>query len=222
MIFFFAPKKEKLYSATYRIRVTEDTNRKSKVTGNPVAATVQLIANRLTAAMYKHTISAVANTKEGGTLFDVRITNLDDSSRIKEWLTNRGLLQFREMYIPQEILPAIDLADSILQAENADSKEITPTKINTADTVAAISPEVKALLDSMTVSEQKEVLLSKGLASLLQGIGLGTQIGNVKVRDTALLGELFRRKEVIKSLPSDAQYCFGKMFYPKKKHNRTR
>lgn len=209
---FFAPKKEKLYSATYRIRVTEDTSRKSLVPGNPVAATVQLIDNRLTAALYKHTISAVANTEEGGTLFDVRISNLDDSSRIKEWLTNRGLLQFREMYMPQEILPAINLADSILQAENAGSKEINPAKINTADTVAAISPEVKALLDSMTVSEQKEVLLSKGLASLLQGIGLATQIGKVKVRDTARLGELFRRKEVINSLPSDAQYCFGKPF----------
>lgn len=207
---FFAPKKEKLYSATYRIRVTEDTSRKSEVTGNPVAATVQLIANRLTAAMYKHTISAVANTEEGGTLFDVRITNLDDSSRIKEWLTNRGLLQFREMYMPQEVLPAINLADSILQAENAGPKEINPAKINTADTVAAISPEVKALLDSMSFSEQQDQLRSKGISSLLQVSYSPAELGVVKIKDTARLGELFRRKEIVNSLPSDAQYCFGK------------
>ncbi|MBN8673990.1 MAG: hypothetical protein J0L56_07640 [Chitinophagales bacterium] len=204
---FFAPKKETLYSATYRIRVTEDTSRKSQVTGNPVAATVQLIANRLTAAMYKHSISAVANTEEGGTLFDVRISNLDDSSRIKEWLTSRGLLQFREMYTPQEILPAINLADSILQAENAGSEEI-----NTADTVAAISPEVKALLDSMNFSEQQELQRSKGISSLLQVSYSPAELGVVKIKDTARLGELFRRKELIYSLPSDAQYCFGKTF----------
>ncbi len=207
---FFAPKNETLFSATYRIRVTEDTIRKTLVPGNPIAATVQLIANRLTAAMYKHTISAVANTEEGGTLFDVRITNLDDSSRIKEWLTNRGLLQFREMYTPQEILPAINLADSILQVENAGPKEINPAKINTADTVAAISPEVKALLDSMNFSEQKELQRSKGISSLLQISYSSAELGVVKIKDTASLGELFRRKELIYSLPSDAQYCFGK------------
>ncbi len=218
---FFAPKNQTLFSATYRIRVTEDTSRTSLVSGNPVAATVQLIANRLTAAMYKHTISAVANTEEGGTLFDVRISNLDDSSRIKEWLTNRGLLQFREMYTAQEILPALHHADSILQAETAGSEEINPDTINTADTVAALSPEVKALLDSMEISKQKEVLLSKGLASLLQTTGYGAEAGIIKTSDTARLGELFRRKELINILPSDAQYCFGKTFYVANNSNET-
>lgn len=204
---FFAPKKEKLYSATYRIRVTEDTSRNSLVPGNPVAATIQLIANRLTAAMYKHTISAVANTEEGGTLFDVRISNLDDSSRCKELLTRRGLIQFREMYMQEEILYALTVADSLLQMENKPTTEIKRADTATIDN---ISPEVKALLDSMNFSEQQELQRSKGISSLLQISYSPAELGVVKIKDIARLGELFRRKELIYSLPSDAQYCFGK------------
>lgn len=206
---FFAPKNEKLYSATYRIRVKEDTSRKSRVAGNPVAATINILSKRLAAATYKHEITAVTNSGEGGTLFDARISNMDDSTRCKELLTRRGLIQFREMYMLQDISSAINVADSILQAENGMVPETKPA--DTANT-GNISPEVKALLDSMNFSEQQELKRSSGIVSILQLEGYAAEIGTIKIRDTARLGELFRRKEVINSMPFDAQYCFGKTF----------
>lgn len=206
---FFAPKKENLYSATYRLRVAEDTGRKSRVTSNPFAATINILSNRLAAATYKYEITAVTNTDKGVTLFDTRISNMDDSNRCKELLTRRGLIQFREMYIPQEISSAITVADSLLQMENKPEPETKPADTTTTDN---ISPEIKALLDSMNFSEQQELQRSKGISSLLQATYSYAEIGVVKTRDTARLGELFRRKEVVNNLPSDAQYCFGKTF----------
>lgn len=214
---FFARESKALYSATYRIRVTEDTSRKSLVPGNPVAATINILSKRLAAATYKQEITAVTNTDKGVTLFDARISNMDDSNRCKELLIRRGLIQFREMYMLQDISPAINVADSILQAENGVAPETKPADTANTDN---ISPEVKALLDSMSFSEQQVKLHSKGIVSILQVTGYTAEIGTIKIRDTARLGELFRRKEVTNSLPFDAQYCFGKTFSRQQSSNR--
>jgi hypothetical protein len=195
-----------VYDGEYRLRLTRfDTTMSA---AKALVHTKNILKLRLDVAQLEYTFTfnePAAN--EDPIYLGVSIKNMKDTTITQRMLFTTGMLQFREVYLPEETPIFIATIDKVAKQKQTQTQQVAATPKPERD---SMHPDVKALLDTLEQINPVQQMTNEGLNRLVSGNVVGTSwYFLVKVKDTAELGEIARTTEVMQSAPADARYCYG-------------
>jgi preprotein translocase subunit SecD len=200
LYFRIAFKPIKKFRAEYLVKV-EPVERTG--TKPALAQFAIILEERLKTAGYEYKIK-----KGNNETLSVLISNLTDTVRSGNILTNNSRIQFRELYTVPELTNSL-IAVSELAAKLFPPKEEPISKISND----SISPEVRDLLDSMDAGNEEEKKAEVGIYSLLHDIPINGSsagyVGKVFPKDTLLLMDMLRSRKVKQQSPFDVEFYYG-------------
>ena len=201
-VFFLSEKikKNKLikeYSLEYTIEAKPD---KESALPFSLFKIIEVLEKRLETTYYNYNIEKSGNSRVHVSLFDILDTSFPTSI-----LTSNGRVQFRELYNIFETKEMLVAAFGIKEdkdppPEKEDSGSRKTVKL--AENLGpAVEPEKNPLLSLIEFSQPYK--------SETDSTIYPSEIGRVKLKDTAAIVELFRSQKVRLLTPADLQLCFG-------------
>jgi SecD/SecF fusion protein len=195
------------YNIHYTIKAEPETNSKYPFS---ITKIVQVLGKRLETAGYKHEI------KDGGSnTIQVFLYEMEDTLSPAYILTSNGRVQFREIYNSGELVQMLTEAIKVISETKSSSgkKIIAPAKRD------SMSKEVSSLLDSIEMDENRKtenedildvVQFSQPYSADTSRILIfPSEIGMIKLKDTAGIRKIFKNERVQQVSPADIQLTFG-------------
>jgi SecD/SecF fusion protein len=157
--------------------------------------------------------------RQGSRRIVVEMPGVDDPARVRELLRGTARLEFRLMADPNELASSRDRIFQFYQnfRETPAAAPVAPvapvdTLLAEGEAPAADTAAVPAAtrVDDLLAQDAPETASANPLAAVLRPIpGESVIFGAVAVRDTARAGELLRRDEVRRLLPSGVNLLFS-------------
>jgi len=202
-------KTKALYNGTFSIQAAKTGTQMT------IKDVKKILEKRLATGNYVHQIKIETDNS-----LRVIVKGMRDTALIKEILTARARIQFRETYILGDLVEpftkALEIEAGKRKAKLLPEAEKTPAPGN-------LSKEVSSLLDSLDYHEAKSKISDNNPNSLIdfsyiQGDSQSTVLGKVRSEDTAAVRQLLMEPAVTALTPLYLEYYFGKEFYQQNKH----
>lgn len=155
--------------------------------------TISIIKRRLKASGVDHSVISHDSGR-----FVIKAQKLFDSSLVKQIITARGILSFRETYVLDELLPSIEKANALLARRYASRLPDEP-----ADTVNLPVPDP---LDSLDFFKNPLLALLNIPEEEVVPSGYARRYASVALKDTPALGAFLRADSVLSLFPKDASF----------------
>lgn len=208
-------KRIKKYSLEYSIEAEPD---KGSALPFSLSKIADILEKRLQAAEYKFKIEKSGKTRINVSLFDITDTSFPTSI-----LTANNRVQFRELYTINEVTVMLESSIGVMQGTDPVPVKKTKTT-DLKDTVAGKESDLAESLEPSSEVEKNTALslieFSHPYQSETGAYTYPSEIGMVKLKDTAATLALFRNEKIRLITPADLQIRFGepdKNFHKEKK-----
>jgi SecD/SecF fusion protein len=135
-------------------------------------------------------------------IISVELPGVKDKDRVRKYLQSTANLQFWLTYKPEEIAKNFDAANA--EFDNYIKGVDTTVKKDTTTTLPD-SAQAKAKVDTLL----KNLSSKRFLYEFITPTKTGNGIGNVKIKDTALVRGYLESSQLRKFFPIDAQFAYG-------------
>jgi SecD/SecF fusion protein len=146
----------------------------------------------------------------------VELPGVDNPERVRRLLSGAAKLEFAQVYLTNEVAPAIDQLGAYLVREDAKVKSASPAAVVAADTTvkpagSGLAAQLEQKGDSAKSDTSAMAAQSAALTSLFvpmpQGLG-------VYLKDTARANEIIMRPEVRAMFPADLVFMWDRKGTP--------
>lgn len=188
---------------------------------NTIDQAEHILQQRLTLAGYTTSIK-----KNDQQRMDITVSNMqaDDTSLVNELLTANSIVEFRELYLIDQLASSLALIDSIYR------KRFNKQPSNTSQPPVPADTAADAQSDSMLKEFTPQPAVVPGTGMTMDGISslihftteryqsarggsrYPATIGYVIIKDTTAVNQLFHDPEIIKILPADARLDYGPLY----------
>ncbi len=177
------------------------------VSDEMIARTVTILQRRLDISGHSSTYTLTREDNHQP-LIDLSITGVTDTLFITQIISGNNLLQFWETYRIKEL-------PDLHRAVNKSLYDLYPDTTNKKVDIVKKQSVLKdsSLTALMEQTDNKTAVKApeeKDISSLIISQGDPNIIGMVHLKDTPTVGNILRSPVMAQSLPSDAQYCFGR------------